>query len=77
MPAGKSVLNPIPNTPWMDISVDLIMGLLEAQGYNTILVVCDRTDREDESRVGAIFENVHGLPPDELAGVAGNCQILI
>ena len=31
------------------------------------------TDREDESGVGAIFENVHGLPPNELAGVAGNC----
>ena len=34
--------NPIPNAPWTDISVDFITGLPEAQGYNTILVVCDR-----------------------------------
>jgi len=27
--------------PWTDISVDFIMGLPEAQGYDAILVVCD------------------------------------
>ena len=32
---------------------------------------------EDESGVGAIFEDVCGLLPNELAGVAGNCRILI
>jgi len=33
MPAGKLMLNPIPNMPWMDISVDFVTGLPEAQGY--------------------------------------------
>jgi len=46
MPAGKLMPNPIPNAPWTDISVDFIMGLLEAQGYDTILVVCDRFTKE-------------------------------
>jgi len=41
MPAGKLMPNPIPNMPWTDISVDFIMGLPEAQGYDAILVVCD------------------------------------
>jgi len=46
MPAEKLMLNPIPNAPWMDISMDFIMGLPEAQGYNTILVVCDRFTKQ-------------------------------
>jgi len=41
MLAGKLMPNPIPNVPWMDISMDFIMGLPEAQGYDAILVVCD------------------------------------
>jgi Integrase zinc binding domain/RNase H-like domain found in reverse transcriptase len=40
-PAGKLMLNPIPDVPWLDISVDFITGLCEAQGYDAILVVCD------------------------------------
>jgi len=46
MPAGKFMLNPIPNMPWMDISVDFIIGIPEDQGYNTILVVCDRFTKQ-------------------------------
>ena len=46
MLAGKLMLNPIPNTPWTDISVDFIMGLPEAQGYDAILVVCDRFTKQ-------------------------------
>ena len=46
MPAGKLMPNPIPNVPWMDISVDFIMGLPEAQGYDAILVVCDRFTKQ-------------------------------
>jgi len=46
MPAGKLVPNPIPNVPWMDISMDFIMGLPEAQGYNAILVVYDRFTKQ-------------------------------
>jgi hypothetical protein len=39
--AGKLMLNPIPDVQWLNISVDFITGLPEAQGYNTICVVCD------------------------------------
>jgi len=46
MPAGKLMPNPIPNTSWMDISVDLIMGLPEVQGYDTILVICNRFTKQ-------------------------------
>ena len=46
MPAGKLMPNPIPNAPWMDISVDFITGLPEAQGYDAILVVCDRFTKQ-------------------------------
>ena len=46
MLAGKLMPNPIPNVPWTDISVDFIMGLPEAQGYNAILVVCDRFTKQ-------------------------------
>ena len=46
MPAGKLMLNPIPNVPWMDISMDFITGLPEAQGYNAILLVCDRFTKQ-------------------------------
>jgi len=46
MPAGKLMPNPNPNPPWMDISMDFITGLPEAQGYDAILVVCDRFTKE-------------------------------
>jgi len=46
MPAGKLMPNPIPNVPWTNISVDFITGLSEAQGYDTILVVCDRFTKQ-------------------------------
>jgi len=46
MPAGKLMPNPIPNAPWTDISVDFITGLPEAQGYDAILVVCDRFTKQ-------------------------------
>jgi len=76
MPAGKLMPNPIPNTPWTDISMDFIMGLLEAQGYDAILVVCDRftkqvhiipTTKETNSlRLVRLYQDhvwkLHGLP---------------
>ncbi|KAH0604613.1 uncharacterized protein H6S33_006281 [Morchella sextelata] len=33
---------PIPEGPWMDISMDFVTDLLESDGYNAILVVVDR-----------------------------------
>jgi len=40
------MLNPIPNVPWTDISMDFITGLPEAQGYDAILVICDRFTKQ-------------------------------
>jgi len=41
-PAGKLMPNAIPEKPWSHISVDFITKLPLAQGYNAILVICDR-----------------------------------
>jgi len=38
---GKLMPNAIPEKPWSHISADFITKLPLAQGYNTILVVCD------------------------------------
>jgi len=40
-PAGKLMPNAIPEKPWSYILIDFITKLPLAQGYNTILVVCD------------------------------------
>jgi len=40
-PVGKLISNAIPEKPWSHISVDFITKLPLAQGYNTILVVCN------------------------------------
>jgi len=41
-PAGKLMRNAIPDKPWSHISADFITKLPLAQGYDAILVVCDR-----------------------------------
>jgi len=41
-PAGKLMPNVIPEKPWSHISADFITKLLLAQGYDAVLVVCDR-----------------------------------
>ena len=41
VPVGKLIPNAIPEKPWNHISADFITKLPLAQGYNTILVVCD------------------------------------
>jgi len=41
-PAGKLMPNTIPEKPWSHISADFITKLPLAQGYDTILVICDR-----------------------------------
>jgi hypothetical protein len=45
-PVGKLMPNPIPDVPWLDISVDFITSLPEAQGYDAILVVCDHYSKQ-------------------------------
>ena len=41
LPAGKLMPNSAPERPWTHISVDFVVKLPEAQGYDAILVVCD------------------------------------
>jgi len=41
-PAGKLMPNAVLAKPWTHISVDFITKLPLAQGYNSILVVCNR-----------------------------------
>jgi len=69
------MLNVVPEKPWTHISVDFITKLLLAQGYDSILVVCDRimkmahfvptTEKTSVERVARLFwDNVwklHGL----------------
>ena len=45
-PAVKLMLNPIPSEPWVDISIDMIVKLPESQGFDSILVVCDRYTKQ-------------------------------
>jgi len=42
VPAGKLMPNAIPEKPWSHILADFITKLPLAQGYDAILVVCDR-----------------------------------
>ena len=75
-PAGKLMPNSAPEKPWTHISVDFIVKLPEAQGYNAILVVCNRMSKmihviptmEETSAQGlaALYRDnvwkLHGLP---------------
>ena len=42
VPAGKLISNTVPEKSWSQITADFITKLLLAQGYNVILVVCNR-----------------------------------
>jgi len=42
VPARKLMPNIVPKKPWIHILADFITKLLLVQGYNSILVVCDR-----------------------------------
>jgi len=68
--------NAVPKKPWTHISVDFIMKLLLAQGYDSILVVCDRMTKimhfvptmkkTSAEGVARLFQDniwkLHGLP---------------
>ena len=41
-PTRKLMLNAVPEKPWTHISADFITKLLLVQGYDSILVVCNR-----------------------------------
>jgi len=75
-PAGKLMPNAIPEKPWSHILVDFITKLPIAQGYNAILVVCDRfskmahfiatTEKTLAEGLAKLFRDhvweLHGLP---------------
>jgi len=70
------MLNIVPEKPWTHISVDFITKLLLAQGYDSILIVCNRMikmahfvptmEKTSAEEVARLFlDNVwklHGLP---------------
>ena len=74
--AGKLMPNVVPEKPWSYIIADFITKLPLAQGYDVILVVCDRitkiahfmstTEKTLAERVVRLFWNniwkLHGLP---------------
>ena len=76
VPAGKLMPNVVPEKPWAYITVDFITKLPLAQGYDSILVVCDRlmkivyfvstTEKTLAEGVVRLFQNniqkLHGLP---------------
>lgn len=41
-PIGLLQPNPVPSAPWIDISVDMIVGLPNSQGFDALLNVVDR-----------------------------------
>jgi len=75
-PAGKLILNSIPEKLWMYILADFITKLLLAQGYDSILVVVDRLTKmvhfiltTEKMLVGGLVRlfrdnmwKLHGLP---------------
>jgi len=75
-PAGKLMPNAIPEKPWSHISADFITKLPLAQGYDTILVVCDcfskmahfiaTTEKTSAEGLAKLFRDhvwkLHGLP---------------
>jgi len=74
--AGKLMPNAIPEKPWSHISADFIIKLPLAQGYDAILVVCDRfskiahfiatTEKTSAEGLAKLFWDqvwrLHGLP---------------
>ena len=75
-PVGKLMSNSIPEKPWRHISADFIVKLPLAQGYNAILVVCNRltkmahfiptTEKTSAAGLARLFRDniwkLHGLP---------------
>jgi len=63
-PAGKLMPNTVPAKPWTHISVDFITKLLLAQGYDSILVVCNR-----------MTKIVHFVPTTEKTSAEGVARL--
>jgi len=63
-PAGKLMLNTILEKPWTHISADFITKLPLVQGYDSILVVCDR-----------ITKMAHFVPTTEKTSAEGVARL--
>jgi len=63
-PVGKLMPNSIPERPWTHISVDFIMKLPLAQGYDSILVVVNR-----------LIKIVHFIPTTEKTSAEGLARL--
>jgi len=63
-PAGKLMLNSTPEKSWAHISANFITKLLLAQGYDSILVVCDR-----------MTKMVHFVPTTEKTSAKGLARL--
>ena len=75
-PTGKLMLNAVPKKPQTHILVDFITKLLLTQGYDSILVVCDRmtkmahfvptTEKTSVEGIARLFQDnvwkLHGSP---------------
>jgi hypothetical protein len=70
----------VPQQPWKDLSMDLVVGRPESEGYNAIWVVVDRLlkmkhlvrfqDYTDGKKLGEVFIwevfKLHGLPDNSI-----------
>ena len=63
-PYGPLLPNPVLGSPWEIITVDLITGLPESQGYNAIMVVVDR-----------LSKLVHALPTNDTVTSEGIARL--
>jgi len=78
--AGKLMPNAIPEKPWSHISADFITKLPLAQGYDAILVVCDRFSKMAHFIATTERTSAEGLArpsADVLSVVAMKCAILL
>ena len=61
MPVGKLKSNEVPERPWQHILVNFITKLQMSNGYNSILVVCDRFSKMSHFVVTTEKTMVEGL----------------
>ena len=80
-PARKLKPNEVTSTPWKDITTDFITGLPEAQGYDTLFVMCchhtkqahiiPTTMKTSARGLAMLFKDhvwkLHGLPETTLS----------
>lgn len=63
-PSGKLLPNRIPDRRWQVITMDMIVGLPESQGYDCILIVVDR-----------LSKCIHAIPTDSKIDSLGTAKL--